>query len=201
MSGGEDVEHAVRVTFTLSEEDLRRAIKQLPALRLLTLWGIVIVLLFAVWIGLGPNSDLSLSMLSLVVLLGLTAVFWYFATIIQARRQHRSMKDTERVITYEFTPNGFSSESAGASSRVDYARVHRVVDGKHSLLIYCNPHSAQVVPKRAFAEGDLKIVQGWLHDAVTPRHAKTFLVRTVILWVVLVVVFLAIWQFLAPSSP
>ncbi len=199
---GDNAREAIRVTFTLSEEDLRRGIKELPALRrVFWMWGILIGLFLVIWVALSPTGPDSMSVLSAVVpcvLLGLA--FWYF-TGMGAKRQHRSMRDAERDITYEFTPSGFSSESPGASSHVDYSRVHRYVDAKHSLLIFCNSSTAQVVPKRAFAAGDLETVQHWLQAAVQPRRTKTFLARSLILWIVLIVAFLAIWQFLQPGSP
>ena len=77
-----------------------------------------------------------------------------------------------------------------------WAAVHAQVVTKGAFLLYPSAQICVVVPKRAFAEADQLRLAKELEARVAPLKRGGGAVRALVLWVVLIVAFLALWQFL-----
>jgi hypothetical protein len=109
--------------------------------------------------------------------------------------------------TFRFDDYGFTWESSLRQHRLAWASLARALETPTAFLVYPSPQTVLIVPKRAFTDADVAVLSRLLRERITLKPApKAGLFanrawRTVLLWVVLVVTFLAIWQFLDERAP
>ena len=68
----------------------------------------------------------------------------------------------DRHISYRFDDEGVTIRAAGVTTTFAYRKLVRVRELKTALLLYTTSMIANIVPKRAFSEGDLSRVRAFL---------------------------------------
>ncbi len=112
----------------------------------------------------------------------------------------RDLRSLEGV-RFRFDADGFAFEAPGRSHQFTWASLTRCLETPEFFAVYTSPAAVMVVPKRAFTVADQARLRSVLDTRVPNRPlrgTKLFAVRTLVIWVVLVVVFLAMWRFLDP---
>jgi hypothetical protein len=103
-------------------------------------------------------------------------------------------------VEFRFDESGFSFNAPGRQIHHAWSALYRCVETAQGFAIYTAPAAVMVVPKRAFAAEDQARLRAQLLANVPNRPlrgTRTWPPRNmVLLWVVLVVVFLALWQVL-----
>ena len=79
-----------------------------------------------------------------------------------------------------------------------YSAFQRSVEGPETFLLYTAANLAQVIPKRAFGDGDVDHVSELIRKRVENRPAPSTAHRALILWVILIASLLTIWNILRP---
>lgn len=185
----------IRGQFVLELSDIRRGLWEAGSgLRL-----IIVVLAWPVlWVVVrslnGGDGVVSLWVPAAVVCIGIPALLFGFNRAASKVLENR--KDTERDITWELDETGYCVKTPGSDSRAAWDTVHRIKEGRRTFLLYPASNIFQIIPKRAFRYEDIPRIRWLFRTRVTPRSASNPMVRTVALWVVLIVAFLAVWQFL-----
>jgi hypothetical protein len=100
-------------------------------------------------------------------------------------------------VFYRFDAEGVTIRAAGSTSSFAYRTVIRSRETGTAFLLYATPEVASIVPKRAFAAGDLERVRALLGSQVPRQTARGQAGRFVLLWLGLIVVFFVIWQFMS----
>ncbi len=134
--------------------------------------------------------------------LGLGVLGWMLWPLVfwaSARRSLANKSEAERTVTLAFSAESVEVTTALTYSRVKWPGVHRFVEGPRTFILYLGEAMVQVVPKRALRSGEVDALRAMLTSHVTPRKKPPFVGRVLALWFLLVVMFLAIWQFLQPN--
>jgi hypothetical protein len=188
-------------TIELTPEDLIAATVELSwMLRLRTIFLVVALGVYGVvWMTGGPAPSESLPVLAVVLL------FWAIVVVTpryRARRAIRSLAARGDInVSYRFDDAGVTIRSAGATATFAYRTLVKVREGKTAFVLYTTPLLGNIVPKRAFASEEIPQVRSYLAAATKVRSMAGFPVKGLLAWLLLVLMFLAIWQFLSPSSP
>lgn len=182
----------------LTEADVLHALQSMPERR----FGAAAVYVFATLVLLGIGWVQGFDP-AIWMSLGFVAVLLVFtnlgSTRLQARRFFKDIDADKRETTYVFTPTALEVTTKNSHVKQDYEALKRFVLMPHTLLLYSSSSVAQIVPLRAFDPTDRERVIGWVRAQVKPSpKVPLALKRTVGLWVVLVVAFVAIWWFLNP---
>lgn len=188
-------------TIELTAEDLIAATVEMSwMLKLRTVFLVVALGVYGtIWMTGGPAPSESVPLLAVVL------IFWGFLFIIpryRARRAIRSLAARGDVdVSYRFDDAGVTLRSAGATATFAYRTLVKVREGKTAFVLYPTPLLGNIVPKRAFASQEIPQIRSYLTAATKVRSMAGFPVKGLLAWVLLVLVFLAIWQFLSPSPP
>jgi predicted transcriptional regulator len=118
-----------------------------------------------------------------------------------ARKHIASTEEPERQIEYRLDDEGLHIKTPRSTSSIAYSAIHRVVEGRTEFLVYTGSQIAQIIPKRAFDEPNVASARSWLFERVTPRSKSRSLQKLLILWVLLIIGLLFIWQALGPAKP
>lgn len=182
----------------LTEADVLHALQSMPERRFGAAAVYVFAALVLLGIGLVQGFDPAIWMS-----LGFVAVLLVFmnlgSTRLQARRFFKDIAADRRETSYVFTPTGLEITTKHSHVKQDYEALKRFVLMPHTLLLYSSSSIAQIVPLRAFVPADRERVIGWVQAQVKPSpKVPPTLKRTVGMWLVLVLAFLAIWSFLNP---
>jgi hypothetical protein len=181
----------------LRAEELQRAVWDMPENR----WVRRILLLFAVGIFAfasyrghagGGARGASLFVAPLVFLAVLLVLLRW-----QLRRRLRNDSTGTRHLRFRFDPEGYAIEMPNASANIKYRALVRFVESPTALLLYTQSNFAQVLPKRALSAADLDQVRAWLKVGVTPQKSSPSPKRIFVMWALLIVAFIGIWQLLS----
>jgi YcxB-like protein len=106
------------------------------------------------------------------------------------------------TVKYLFDDDGYHFEAPGRQQRLGWAAVPRYIETKEAFLIFSSPHVTTLVPKRAFAAGDHARLSAELQARIPPPKKRGSLAgKLVVVWVVVVVALLALWQLvMSPST-
>jgi hypothetical protein len=137
-------------------------------------------------------------------LIGQTVGFGLFGWAIvaagawaNAYRSITNKSETERTLTYAISPAGIEITNALTYSRVQWPAVHRFGEGPKVFTLNLSEALVQVIPKRALRAADVDALRTMLKTHVTPRKKRAGGGALVaVLWILLVLLFLAVWQFL-----
>ncbi len=125
---------------------------------------------------------------------------WGIASVrvwADARRSLANKTESERTLTYAFSAAGVEITSALTYSRVKWPAVHRFGEGSKVFALNLSEAVVQVIPKRALQAADIDALRAMFKTYITPRKRRSGAGMVMIgLWVVLVLAFLAVWQFL-----
>lgn len=105
------------------------------------------------------------------------------------------------ITSFELDSTGYSTSSSLASSRVAWSMVTRYVELDSSFVIFSQPSANTVMPKRAFLERDLEAIRQLLKVRVAMPKTAPSRRRVIVLWVLLILAFGAIWMFLNSEEP
>jgi hypothetical protein len=192
----------------VSEADLARAGAKLPGAKQPWLMPVVLGAAMLLLLGLSLPAIAWETMLSVLLV---TAFLVVVSTLLQrATRRAWSKQAFANVggqTTFRFDDYGFTWESSLRQHRLAWASLARALETPTAFLVYTAPQAVLIVPKRAFTDADVAALSRLLRERITPKPApkaglfanRTW--RTLLLWVVLVVTFLAIWQFLDRRAP
>lgn len=194
----------IRGHFVLDVADVRRGLNEgARALQLRVLF--FVAAWFALWTvsnalkGRGPSAQpLWVPLLGAAVAIPVLVLGFRRA----ANRALENRTEQERNITWEFDDAGYRIVTPSSETRAAWDTVHRTVEGKTSFLLYPASNVFQIIPKRAFRAEELPRIRELFKTRVTPRPQKSMFSRALLLWILLIVAFLAIWQFLdRPKGP
>jgi hypothetical protein len=191
----------VEGTLRLSAEDLDRGAAEMPeraSQRLrLRLYGVG-TLLFGLIVGAVSGGPFAVRALWIALGLGLL-VYAQLKRPNQGTSQIAAMSDEEREVSYRFDADGVRITTPVTDVSLRYAALQRQVEGQSAFLLYVKRRVAQIIPKRAFDQAQLERIRGWLRLSV-PARRRPKLPRVALLGVVLVVLCLVVWQWLAPGA-
>jgi hypothetical protein len=183
---------------TVTESDVARGLAQLSLFRRRWLYLAAAALLVAFFLGLG-HAKLS-TLTPFLVFTALFQGYLFLGPRLMAKRTVAAMPD--RTVRYRLDARELTITTTGSAVTRSWNRLTQFREDDTAFLIWVGPYAVQVIPKRAFSQGGVV----WLRDTLAREvkgEAKTSrkrLLRLVITWLVLVIVFLVIWQLLA-SAP
>jgi hypothetical protein len=137
-------------------------------------------------------------------LIGQTVGFGLFGWMIvaagawvNAQRSIASKSESERTLTYAISRAGVEITSALTYSRVQWPAVHRFGEGPKVFVLHLSEALVQVIPKRALRAADIEALRTMFKTYVTPRKRRAGAgIVLAVLWMMLILMFLAVWQFL-----
>jgi hypothetical protein len=135
----------------------------------------------------------------------LGAFGWVLSSFISrtnARRSLANKSESERTVSYAFSNEGVEVTTVNTYSRVQWSAVHRFVEGPRTFSVYLSEAVVQVIPKRALGAADADALRAMLTSHIAPRkRPSAFRGVLVFLWLLMILMFLAVWQFLQPDRP
>ncbi len=185
----------VTCTFTIEPSDLAAGIDMAaPGIWVLPVaFGLIG---FATALSAGTTVRLATA----VVAAGLGWLVRWNRLRLHAGRALANRTEAERAVCWRFGPEGVEMSSPGHFARMQWLSFHRFMEGRRSFVLYPNEAMVHVIPKRALSAEQMLQLRAMLKARITPRKQPTHLARFIILWMVLVLVFLAVWQFLQPDG-
>jgi hypothetical protein len=183
--------------------DVERALSEAGplGLRRLLLWPVLLGAWFL--ISVLTNSDAWHPWTNIVPIVLLVS-FWVGLLLYVRKRTARKTlegkSERDRTVALELDPAGYSISTPSSSSNAEWSTLHRYHEGKSAFLFYVNPTVHQIVPKRAFRDEDVAKVRALLAAHVTQKPAGRSATKMILLWAFLIVVFLAIWQYLSMTK-
>ncbi len=192
----------IRGRVVLELTDARRATFELPEAKKMLLRAGSITVCAGAFLAINASMTGGLSPIAMVpiaaTVLVVGGVYWGLRR--GAARIVEDKTDAARDVRYEFGRTGYSIVTPVTTVRAEWASLHHVHEGLSTFFLYTASNAYQLVPKRAFRPEDIPRIRDLLRAHVTPRAAKSSAARVVVLWIALVVAFLAVWQFL-DSTP
>jgi hypothetical protein len=76
-----------------------------------------------------------------------------------AKRGYKASADLSTAITYSFHPDSFNIQTKTAEAKLSWPVIVRVTKHKNWVLIWQNRQTANPIPHRAFAAGQLSQVK------------------------------------------
>jgi len=170
------------------------------------LWLVVIPIFWLIfsWLNTGANGEpTSLPwtvMASPVAAMVLIAFAVFRSRNVWAKNAVADLRGAEGV-EFRFDATGFSFNPPGRQLQHAWSTLYRWLETARAFVIYTGPINVIVVPKRAFAAAEQARLRELFRQLVPNRPLRGAevgrpIVRTVGVWLVLVIVFLALWQFL-----
>jgi hypothetical protein len=122
----------------------------------------------------------------------------FFTNWLAPRKRFRTLRPEQRQQWMRFGPEHFESADEESSSKLSWKRIVRFEALPDALLVYISPYAYHLVPRRAFpSEADFHMARAWLEAKVVAQPQKASGGRrTLILWVLLILMFLALYQLL-----
>jgi hypothetical protein len=135
-----------------------------------------------------------------------SALFVAFLYLAPRRAAHKILRALTQSgdgdISYRFDEDGVTIRAAGSTTTFAYRTLVKAREGSTAFLLYPhNPLVANIIPKRAFAADDLPRVRAYVTAHAPLKSLRGLGLRVFGLWVVLIFVFIVIWQFLNASAP
>jgi hypothetical protein len=191
-------------SIAITEADLVQGIAALSAyfrLRwfLIAVFGVMILALGASGMA-GSGSQWAPS----GAVFGFLCVWAFIAPKLGARKILRGLvKAGDNQVLYRFDAEGGTIRASGSSTTFAYRVLTRVRESPTTLLLTVGTASTSIVPKRAFSPDDLARLQQLLAANVKAENLRGSrnALKIALVWVVLVVVFVAVWQFLSSAPP
>jgi hypothetical protein len=175
-------------------EDYQAVWGQAPAMRRAAGWLLVMVVGMPVAFSLRKGFD-PLVLLAIPVLLAAGAFGIWRGRRSWSEAMFRSVGGM--AIEYFFDGQGYQTRTPGREGRAEWGTLHGFAETPAAFLLYVSPHIFHLVPKRAFPEADQARLSAELRARVKPLgKGPSGLKKALVLWVVLIVAYLAIWQFL-----
>lgn len=137
----------------------------------------------------GPGSAMAVAIPAIAVALG----FGLFRG--RKRWAEAALEGHSGNAEYLFDDYGYHVTLPGRDSRLAWSTLHRSIEIADAFLIYTTPQLFTCVPKRAFAAGDQARLREALQARIPRRpEPRGRVLKVVLLWVVLLVAFMVIWE-------
>jgi hypothetical protein len=155
------------------------------------------------------GSDVRGQVLTIVLPLAFVIIMTtYFQRGIGRAWANQALSNIGGQTTFRFDDYGFTSESSLRQHRLAWAGLARSLETPQAFVVYTTPGTVLIVPKRAFADADVVRVSALLRERISPVPVQKVgffgtasAWRTLLIWVVVLVTFLSIWQFLDEGAP
>ncbi len=123
-----------------------------------------LVVLWMAWYAVSMTlRDAPRQMLGPLLVSAVVVTFLFLSPRLTARRLvHAIAKDGRAHVSYHFDAEGITIDAAGAVTTFPYRKLVRVREIKTAFLLYAPLRITNVIPKRAFSEGDLSRVRAFL---------------------------------------
>jgi YcxB-like protein len=162
---------------TLTEEDVRRGLRETPEnrqanLALPVMMGVMLLIAWTTRMG-RPNAS-ALSVVPFVIVSIIIGWSSLTAQRKQARKLFAQMLESEREHSYVFDDAGIQIQNQTSTTRLTYLALHRFLEGPTTFLLFVGAPLPQLVPKRAFAEADLSAIRELCAKHVTVRKNPDF---------------------------
>jgi len=197
----------LEVEVALTQTDFSKAWAALPQIRRqrakFTILVLLVVLLsvgrFAV-LGAPIDETQWLALILPVLFIGL--ITSGLLVLMPRRWARQAMSDMGAgQIRFRFDAAGLEVESPLRSHKLAWAALPQHLETDEAFVIYTSSSSLVVVPKRAFAAGELEAARVLLGQRISNKPSKSALPRVLVMWAVLVLAFLGIWHFLRVNAP
>jgi len=194
-SGGANLaENPIRGSAEPRVEDYQAVWGQAPAMRRAAVWLLVIVVGMPVVFSLRSGFD-PLVLLAIPVLLAAGAFGIWRGRRSWSEAMFKSAGGMP--VEYFFDGQGYQTRAPGREGRAEWGTLHAFAETPAAFLLYVSPHIFHLVPKRAFPEADQARLSAELRARVKPlAKSPSGLKKTLVLWIVLIVAYLVIWQLL-----
>jgi hypothetical protein len=150
----------VEGSIEMHERDIASAILQMSLIYRARWPAVLWAAFYAVHVSLGGTPN---QVVLPVLVCGMIVVFLFVQPRLTARRLVQSIaRGGDRKVSYRFDAEGLTITTAGSTTTFAYQKLVRVREVKSALLLYANPRIANIVPKRAFSEGELARVRALL---------------------------------------
>ena len=202
MGGDADGDEKIRGSVVLEEQDVERGMSEgsgsgKPLFLLVPLLSLVFLqVLVGHWTSDGAAQAWSKT-LPILILIPLAWGGTIYARKKAARRILHNKTGT-RSLDIGSTPR--ATPLVTRLERTLWGALYRYDEGASAFLFFINPTVKIIVPKRAFREDDLPRIREILRTCVRQRHVTNATMKTLVLWVVLVVGFLVVWQFMGKPA-
>jgi hypothetical protein len=113
-----------------------------------------------------------------------------------ARRSLANKSDAERTVTWRFSPESVEITTATSYGRFDWWTIHRFLEGPETFVLYISEVAVQVIPKRVFRSGAVDALRAMFPQRITPRKKRSRVGLVLALSMLLLLMFLGMWQFL-----
>jgi len=182
---------------TLGHADMVHAVLALPFFKQRWLYLACAALLVAVNVAMSGSGGSTLeSFAPFLGFTGLFAAFLFAGPHLFARRTVVAMVDPS--VRYDLSERAISVATKGTCVTWSWDEVGSFREEASVFLLWLRRGGVHVIPKRAFSPAG----SDWLHDKLgrdVARHDKGIKrrARWVLLWLALVILFLAVWQILS----
>jgi YcxB-like protein len=123
----------------------------------------------------------------------------------RARWADNAVKDLRSLegVDFRFDAAGVTIDAPGRKATTAWSALARSIETPEAFAIYITPATVMLVPKRAFTAEDQVRLRALLSKLVPNqplRGVNLYSLRTLAIWVVVLVGFLAVWKFLSPGA-
>lgn len=175
-------------------EDYQAVWGQAPAMRRAAGWLLVIVVGIPVTFSLRKGFD-PFVLLAIPVLLAAGGFGIWRGRRSWSEAMFKSAGGMP--IEYFFDGQGYQTRAPGREGRAEWGTLHAFAETPAAFLLYVSPHIFHLVPKRAFPEADQARLSAELRARVKPLgKSPGGLKKALVLWLLLIVAYLAMKQFL-----
>ncbi len=186
----------------LSREDLENAADSSGRRKLLValiITGALLVLGIAAGSG---RTDFWLILAFPAVFAVLLVVYFRYLLKKATGRLLAHQPEAERDTTFELDESGYLRKTGLSSSRAAWSTLDSHRETKSSFVLFSSLAGHVILPKRAFREEDIEAIRALLRTHVKAATTNPMQVRlVVVMWVLLIVTFAAIWFGLGQSEP
>lgn len=174
---------------TLTVADVQGAFAGRTGTRLLVVFVVLSLAMLGVTLLVGGTKMLP----GLVVLPFFLGLVWYFRRV-QAKTVLASKSEMDLTHSYELDSDGYRISSHNSASRATWSTLYTFQETADAFLLFQNPTVRIIIPKRAFAANDIPRIQKLLAACVHRRRPGGGPARVLVLWVVLIIAFVAIYH-------
>lgn len=192
MAQGTGSSDAVVGRVVLDENDIQQALEITPRLK-----AVLILLPLAVTLG----------TLAMPPRIPTGAILFICLPLVRRQRRRaarlvlQGLGNRELDTAFEFTENEVSFVRPAGSARLEWSMFRHFTEVPSAFLLYTNAIVYHVIPKRAFAAEDVPRLRALLSARLTPPPAPPVGWKRIIgLWVVLITLFVVIWQLIGKDA-
>jgi hypothetical protein len=126
------------------------------------------------------------------------SIAWVLTGVLGLSGQKRLQghSSIERTVTYRFYGDGFDVTTGNMVDRVEWAAIHRFIDGPRAFVLYAPHRVAHFIPKRELASGDIEALASLFKSRITPRRPPVSRALVGAVVVLFLLMALSIWQYL-----